>query len=161
MNSVKMIAALMTASVTVTALAASARQDLEVTTAAAQPREQGAADFFTGTVHVVGRFRREAPARLTGAIVTFQPGAYTIWHSHPLGQTLIVTEGAGFVQAEGGQIRRIAKGDIVWTPPGVSHWHGATPTGAMTHIAIAEALEGENVGRGARVTPAEYAAAPK
>ena len=132
---------------------------LQIVTAAEQPREPGAADFFTGKANVVGRFRREAPARVTGATVTFDPGAYTIWHSHPLGQTLIVTEGSGYVQVAGEAPRKIAKGDTVWTPPGVMHWHGATPTTSMTHIAIAEALEGENVGRGARVSPAEYAAA--
>jgi quercetin dioxygenase-like cupin family protein len=141
--------------------AATSRPKLEVVAAAEQPSEAGAADFFTGQASVVGRFRREAPARVTGATVTFQPGAYTIWHSHPLGQTLIVTDGVGFVQVEGEPARRIAKGDTVWTPPGVKHWHGATTAGSMTHIAIAEALEGENVGRGARVTPAEYAAAAK
>ena len=132
---------------------------LQIVTAAEQPREPGAADFFTGKANVVGRFRREAPARVTGAIVSFEPGAHTIWHSHPLGQTLIVTEGSGYVQVEGEPARKIAKGDTVWTAPGVMHWHGAAPTASMTHVAIAEALDGENVGRGARVTPAEYAAA--
>ena len=134
---------------------------LQIVAAADQPRERGAADFFTGNANVVGRFRRDAPSRVTGAIVTFDAGAHTIWHSHPLGQTLIVTEGSGYVQVEGEPARRIAKGDTVWTPPGVKHWHGATPTSSMTHVAIAEALEGENVGRGARVTAAEYAAASK
>jgi quercetin dioxygenase-like cupin family protein len=140
-------------------MAATAAHRLTVVAAADQPSEPGAADFFTGKAKVVGRFRREAPARVTGATVTFEPGAYTIWHSHPLGQTLIVTEGSGYVQAQGEPPRKIAKGDTVWTPPGVMHWHGATPSSSMTHVAIAEALDGENVGRGARVTPAEYAAA--
>jgi 4-carboxymuconolactone decarboxylase len=134
---------------------------LQIVAAADQPSEDGAADFFTGKARIVGRFKRDAPARVTGAIVTFQPGAYTIWHSHPLGQTLVVTEGSGYVQAEGEPIRKLAKGDIAWTPPGVMHWHGAMPDESMTHVAIAEALDGQNVGRGARVTPAEYAAAPR
>jgi 4-carboxymuconolactone decarboxylase len=149
------------AAIAATALAAGVGKPLEVVTAAEQPSEDGAADFFTGKARVVGRFKREAPARVTGAIVTFQPGAHTIWHSHPLGQTLIVTDGAGYVQAEGGPVRKIAKGDIAWTPPGVRHWHGATPESAMTHVAIAEALDGQNVGRGARVMTEEYAAAAR
>jgi quercetin dioxygenase-like cupin family protein len=160
MDRIGMFGALLISSVAIAVGATTATPQLQVVAAADQPREQGSADFFTGKAQVVGRFRREAPARVTGAIVTFEPGAYTIWHSHPLGQTLIVTEGSGYVQIAGGQVQKIAKGDTVWTPPGVMHWHGATPKTAMTHVAIAEALDGENVGRGARVTPAEYAAAP-
>jgi quercetin dioxygenase-like cupin family protein len=132
---------------------------LQIVAAVDQPSEEGPADFFTGKARIVGRFKRDAPARVTGAVVTFMPGAYTIWHSHPLGQTLIVTEGSGYVQVQGEPIRKLAKGDTAWTPPGVMHWHGAMSDTSMTHVAIAEALDGQNVERGARVTPAEYAAA--
>jgi quercetin dioxygenase-like cupin family protein len=159
MKRTHLIAGLLTGSVAV-AMAAGAEK-LQIVAAADQPSENGAADFFTGKARIVGRFKRDVPARVTGAVVTFQPGAYTIWHSHPLGQTLIVTEGSGYVQAEGEPIRKLAKGDIAWTAPGVMHWHGATPGTSMTHVAIAEALDGQNVARGARVTPAEYAAAPR
>jgi 4-carboxymuconolactone decarboxylase len=161
MNRAQVIGGMLAGSVAAVAMAASTKSTLQIVAAADQPSEDGAADFFTGKARVVGRFKREAPARVTGAIVTFQPGAYTIWHSHPLGQTLIVTEGNGYVQVDGGPVRKLAEGDIAWTAPGVMHWHGATPASSMTHVAIAEALEGENVGRGARVTPAEYAAASR
>ncbi len=161
MNRPQVMAALLTGCIAVVAMAASTKPALQIVAAADQPSEDGAADFFTGKARIVGRFKRDAPARVTGAVVTFQPGAYTIWHSHPLGQTLIVTEGSGYVQVEGEPVRKLAKGDIAWTPPGVMHWHGATRDTSMTHVAIAEALDGQNVGRGARVTPEEYAAAPR
>jgi quercetin dioxygenase-like cupin family protein len=162
MNRTQWMGAMLGGCVAAVAIAAGARPALQIVTAADQPSEDGAPDFFTGKARVVGRFKREAPARVTGAIVAFEPGGYTIWHSHPLGQTLIVTEGSGYVQAEGGPpVRKLAKGDIAWTPPGVKHWHGAAPATSMTHVAIAEALAGENVGRGARVTAAEYGAASR
>jgi 4-carboxymuconolactone decarboxylase len=161
MRTMQVIAGVMMGCMAIVALAAGTSGKLEIVEAADQPGEDGAADFFTGKARIVGRFKRDEPARVTGAIVTFQPGAYTIWHSHPLGQTLIVTEGSGYVQAEGGPIRKLAKGDIAWTPPGVMHWHGATPSTSMTHVAIAEALDGQNVERGPRVMPAAYAAAPR
>ncbi len=106
---------------------------------------QGPSDLFTGAVRIDSMFQAEAPARIGGATVTFEPGARTAWHQHPLGQTLIVTAGSGLVQAWDGPVREIHPGDRVWIPPGVKHWHGAAPTTAMTHIALAEALDGRVV----------------
>jgi quercetin dioxygenase-like cupin family protein len=108
-----------------------------------QPSSQGSADYFTGSVRVDPLFEAPTPARVRGALVTFEPGARTAWHTHPLGQTLIVT--AGWVQREGGSVEEIHPGDVVWFAPGEKHWHGATPTTAMTHIAIQEALDGKVV----------------
>jgi quercetin dioxygenase-like cupin family protein len=116
-----------------------------VTRAAIPSSQLGAAEHFTGAVHVAARFQRTAPARIGGAYVTFAPGARTAWHSHPLGQTLFVTDGSGFVQHWGGAVQAIEVGDVVWIPPRVKHWHGATSARAMTHIAIAEALDGKAV----------------
>jgi quercetin dioxygenase-like cupin family protein len=101
-------------------------------------------------------FQRNEPARVGGAIVTFEPGARTAWHTHPLGQTLIVTSGCGWVQREGGPIEEIHPGDLVWFEPGEKHWHGATPQTAMTHIAIAEALDGKAVDWMEKVTNEQY-----
>ncbi len=109
-----------------------------VTRAGSQPSAKGPADYFTGTVRIDAPFQATTPGRAGGATVTFEPGARTAWHTHPLGQTLIVTAGSGWVQREGGPIEEIRPGDIVWFAPGEKHWHGATPTTAMTHIAIAE-----------------------
>ncbi len=109
------------------------------------PSNPGPAEYFTGAVRIDARFQREAPARVGGATVTFEPGARTAWHTHPLGQTLIVTAGRGWAQREGGPVEEIRPGDIVWFAPGEKHWHGATATSAMTHIAIAEALDGRAV----------------
>lgn len=106
---------------------------------------KGPADCFTGNVRIDTPFATEAPARVSGATVTFEPGSRTAWHTHPLGQTLIVTFGHGRVQREGGRVEEIGPGDIVWFPPGEKHWHGASSDAAMTHIAIAEADEGGNV----------------
>lgn len=130
---------------------------LEITAPGAQP-VWGAAANFTGTVMVTSPFKASGQARLGGATVTFQPGARSHWHAHPLGQLLIVTEGEGLVQAEGGPVRRIKPGDVVWTAPGVKHWHGATPTSAMTHIAVAEAQDGQSVAWLEPVTNAAYRA---
>lgn len=124
----------------------------------AQPPTPGPADYFTGTVRIASRFQREAPARIGGAIVTFEPGARTAWHTHPLGQTLVVTAGLGLIQREGEAIEEIRPGDIVLIPPGVRHWHGATPTSSMTHIAMAEALDGRGVDWMEPVTDAQYTA---
>ena len=110
-----------------------------------QPSAKGPADWFTGSVRIDSPFQGSAPARVSGAIVTFEPGARTAWHTHPLGQTLIVTAGHGRAQREGGPIEEIRPGDIVWFAPGEKHWHGASPTTAMTHIAIAEMLDGKAV----------------
>ena len=104
---------------------------------------KGPADYFTGTVRLDPLFQAAAPARVAGTHVTFEPGARTAWHTHPLGQTLIVTSGRGWVQTWGGPVEEVFPGDVVWFPPGEKHWHGATPANAMTHIAIQEALDGK------------------
>jgi quercetin dioxygenase-like cupin family protein len=114
--------------------------------------------WFTGTVRIDSPFQGSDPARASGAIVTFEPGARTAWHTHPLGQTLIVTAGCRRVQREGGPIETIHPGDIVWFPPGEKHWHGAAPTTAMTHIAIAELLDGKAVDWMEKVTDEQYGA---
>ncbi|MFP3606430.1 cupin domain-containing protein [Paraburkholderia sp. SIMBA_053] len=113
--------------------------------AGSQPSSVGSADRFTGSVRVDSRFQAEAPARVGGATVTFDAGARTAWHTHPLGQTLIVTAGVGLVQQWGSAVQVMKAGDVVWIPPRVKHWHGATRTKGMTHIAIAEALDGKSV----------------
>ena len=123
------------------------------------PPSPGPADYFTGAVELKGRFQREAPARIGGASVSFAPGARTAWHTHPLGQTLIVTSGTGWVQREGGPVEEIQVGDIIWFAPGEKHWHGATATSAMTHIALAEALDGNSVDWLEQVSEADYSAA--
>lgn len=104
---------------------------------------RGSSDWFTGTVHIEPLFEAGPPARVRGALVTFQAGARTAWHTHPLGQTLIVTDGVGWAQRDGGPVEEIRPGDVVWFAPGEKHWHGATPTSLMTHIAIQEALDGK------------------
>ena len=106
---------------------------------------KGPAEWFTGQTRIDSQFKGVEPARVAGAIVTFEPGARTAWHTHPLGQTLIVTAGAGWAQTEGEARVEIRPGDVIWFPPGVKHWHGATPTTAMSHIAIQEALNGSPV----------------
>lgn len=131
---------------------------LEIVRRGSQPAQNGPAENFTGSVQVESRFQRSAPARVGGAMVTFQPSARTAWHTHPLGQTLIVTSGTGWVQREGSPKQEIRSGDIVWIPPGVKHWHGATSTTAMTHIAIAEALDGSPVKWMELVSDAQYGA---
>lgn len=110
-----------------------------------QKPQAGPASRFTGTVNVTSPFKGSGEARLGGATVTFQPGARTNWHVHPMGQMLVVTRGAGWVQAEGEPVRAIKPGDVVWTAPGVKHWHGAQPTEAMTHVAVSETVEGQSV----------------
>lgn len=109
------------------------------------PSTAGPASNFTGSVRVDTRFQTAAPARVGGGIVTFEPGARTAWHTHPLGQTLIVTAGAGRVQKWGEPVQDIRAGDLVWIPPGVKHWHGAAPTTGMSHVAISESLDGKSV----------------
>ncbi len=125
----------------------------------AQPSAKGPADWFTGSVRIDTPFQGEGPARVGGAIVTFEPGARTAWHTYPLGQTLIVTSGRGLAQRAGGPIEDIRPGDVVWFPPGEKHWHGAAPATAMTHIAIAEALDGKVVDWLEKVSDAQYLAA--
>lgn len=119
---------------------------------------EGAEDFFTGKVTVTGHFQREAPARVAGALVCFEPGARTAWHTHPLGQTLIVTQGVGWTQIEGGPKLEFYAGDILWCPAEHRHWHGATPHQSMTHIAIQESLDGKVVNWMEKVTDEVYLA---
>jgi quercetin dioxygenase-like cupin family protein len=118
---------------------------MEITRAGSKPSGKGPADWFTGTVRIDPLFTAPAQARVGGAAVTFEPGARTAWHTHPLGQTLIVTSGVGWVQREGGPVDKIRPGDVVWFQPGEKHWHGATATTAMTHVAIQESLDGTAV----------------
>ena len=121
-----------------------------------QSPTMGDAKYFTGKVTVTGPFRGTAPARVSGATVTFEPEARTAWHTHPLGQTLIVTSGRGFVQQDGGPIEAINTGDVVWIPPNVKHWHGAAPDSSMTHIAIAEVMDGKTVEWLEKVSDEQY-----
>ncbi|TAJ88205.1 cupin domain-containing protein [Reyranella sp.] len=132
---------------------------LEIKRNGSQPSGKGPADFFTGTVRVDPLFQQEAPWQSRGGTVTFEPGARTAWHTHPLGQVLVVTAGAGRVQREGGPVQAIGPGDVVWIPAGVKHWHGAAPTTAMTHIAITEAKDGKVVEWMEKVTDEQYAPA--
>ena len=118
---------------------------ITLTPIGSQPSARGPAEYFTGTVRIDSPFQASAPARVSGVTVTFEPGARTAWHTHPLGQTLFVTAGSGLVQEWGGPARKINPGDVVWIPPGVKHWHGAALTTAMTHLAIAEVLDGRAV----------------
>jgi quercetin dioxygenase-like cupin family protein len=131
-------------------------QPVTVQLAGSQPPSVGAAQNFTGAARVDGRFQGSAPARISGGTVTFEPGARTAWHTHPLGQTLIVTAGVGLVQHWGGPIQEIKPGDTVWIPPGVKHWHGASATSGMTHVAISEALDGKTVGWLEHVSDEQY-----
>jgi quercetin dioxygenase-like cupin family protein len=121
-----------------------------------QPSAKGPAEWFTGPVRIDSPFQGGAPARVAGAIVTFEPGARTAWHTHPLGQTLIVTSGCGRAQRDGGLIEEIRPGDVVWFEPGEKHWHGASPTTAMTHIAIQEQLDGKVVDWMEHVSDEQY-----
>jgi quercetin dioxygenase-like cupin family protein len=132
--------------------------NMEIKRVGSQPSSKGPADWFTGTVRIDSPFKGTEPSRVTGATVSFEPGARTAWHTHPLGQTLIVTAGCGWVQRWGGPVEEIRPGDIVWFPPGEKHWHGAAPTTAMTHIAIAEALDGKVVDWMGKVTNEQYGA---
>jgi len=119
--------------------------DITVTRAGSQTATAGSADNFTGSAHVLSRFKGTEPSRMSGGIVHFEAGARTAWHTHPLGQTLIVTEGEGRVQQWGGPIEVIKVGDVVWIPPGVKHWHGAAPNAPMTHVAVTEMLGNKTV----------------
>ena len=131
---------------------------MEIKRVGSQPSGRGPEAWFTGTVRVDPLFSAPEPARAGGALVTFEPGARTAWHTHPLGQTLIVTAGLGRVQREGGAIEEIRPGDVVWFPPGEKHWHGAGPTTAMSHIAIQEALNGSPVDWLEKVSDGQYGA---
>jgi quercetin dioxygenase-like cupin family protein len=123
---------------------------------ASRPSGKGPAEYFTGAVRVDMLFQPADPSRVAGAHVTFEPGARTAWHTHPLGQTLIVTSGCGWAQREGGPIEQIQPGDVVWFEPGEKHWHGATATTAMTHIAIQEQLDGKTVDWMEQVSDEQY-----
>jgi quercetin dioxygenase-like cupin family protein len=125
-----------------------------------QPSQKGPADWFTGSVRIDPLNTAPAPARHGVASVTFEPGARTAWHTHPLGQTLVVTAGAGWTQCEGEERVEIRAGDVIWCPPGHRHWHGATATTAMTHIAIQEALDGKMVHWMDHVTDEQYLGGP-
>ena len=122
---------------------------MEIKRAGSQPSAKGSTDYFTGTVRVDPLFQAPVLARVSGAAVTFEPGARTAWHTHPLGQTLVVTSGLGRVQRWGDPIEEIRPGDVVWFPPGEKHWHGASPTTALTHIAVQEQLDGKLPASGA------------
>jgi quercetin dioxygenase-like cupin family protein len=140
---------------------AESTQAVKVTRIGTQPSAAGSAENFTGAVRVDSRFQGTGPARVGGATVTFEPGARTAWHTHPLGQTLIVASGAGLVQRWEGPIQEIRPGDTVWIPPGVKHWHGASSTIALTHIAIAESLNGKSVTWMEKVSDTQYSAQSK
>jgi quercetin dioxygenase-like cupin family protein len=134
---------------------------MEIKRSGSQPSGQGSAEWFTGTVRLDPLFEAHDPARALGLSVTFEPGARTAWHTHPLGQTLIVTYGCGRVQRWGGPIEEIRPGDVVWISPGEKHWHGAAPTTAMTHIAVQEQLNGKVVDWMEEVSDQQYQAAKR
>ncbi|OAF03699.1 cupin [Bradyrhizobium centrolobii] len=121
-----------------------------------RPSQKGPEDWFTGAVRIDPLFQATEPARANAAQVTFEPGARTAWHTHPLGQTLIVTAGLGWVQREGGPVEEIRPGDVVWFPPGLKHWHGASPITALTHIAIQESAGGKTVDWMEKVSEEQY-----
>jgi quercetin dioxygenase-like cupin family protein len=130
--------------------------DIDIKRNGSRPSTKGSSDWFTGSVRVDPLFQTPDPGRVSGGQVTFEPNARTAWHTHPLGQTLVVTAGLGWVQREGGPIEEIRAGDVVWFPPGVKHWHGASPTTAMTHIAIQESVSGKNVDWMEKVSDDQY-----
>lgn len=129
---------------------------MDIKRSGSQPSAKGSADWFTGAVRIDPLFQAPAPARVQGASVTFEPGARTAWHTHPLGQTLIVTAGCGWAQREGGPVEEIRPGDVVWFAPGEKHWHGAAATTGMSHIALQEALDGKVVEWLEHVSDEEY-----
>jgi quercetin dioxygenase-like cupin family protein len=131
-------------------------QAIKITRSGSQPSRQGPTEYFTGSVRIEPLFDRNAPSHTSGGRVTFEPGARTAWHTHPLGQTLIVTAGSGWVRPWGGPIQEIREGDVVWIPPGQKHWHGATATTSMTHIAIQEYLDDKNVEWMEKVSDDQY-----
>jgi quercetin dioxygenase-like cupin family protein len=131
---------------------------MDIARSGTQSSRKGPAEYFTGTVRIDPLFQAPEPARVFGASVTFEPGARTAWHTHPLGQTLVVTAGCGLVQRWGGPIEHIRPGDVIWFPPGEKHWHGATATTAMTHIAIVEQLDGKTADWMEQVSDDQYRA---
>ena len=133
---------------------------MDIQRAGSRPSGKGPADYFTGSVRVDPLFEAPEPARVAGALVTFEPGARTAWHTHPLGQTVIVTAGLGWAQREGGPVETSRPGDVVWFPPGEKHWHGAAASTGMSHVAIQERLDGKAVEWLEQVTEAQYADGP-
>ena len=129
---------------------------MDIQRSGSRPSGKGPAEYFTGSVRVDPLFQAPAPARVVGVHVTFEPGARTAWHTHPLGQTLLVTAGRGLAQRDGGPIEELRPGDVVWFPPGEKHWHGASPTTAMTHIAIQEQQDGRAVDWLEKVSDDQY-----
>ena len=129
---------------------------MDIHLAGSRPTRRAPQEYFTGTVWQDPIIATAAPARIASNRVSFEPGARTAWHTHPLGQTLIITFGLGWVQHEGGPIEEVRPGDVVWFPPGEKHWHGATPTTAMTHIAVQELQNGKNVDWLEKVSDAQY-----
>lgn len=129
---------------------------MEIKRSGSQPSTKGSTEYFTGAVRIDPLFQANDPARAVSASVTFEPGARTAWHTHPLGQTLIVITGCGLVQRWDGHIEKIHPGDVVWIPPGEKHWHGATATTALTHIAIQEQLDGKTVDWMEKVSDKQY-----
>lgn len=138
------------------AASAELEKQVKIQRSGSQPSRPGPEEYFTGKVRIDAPFAGSEPARVGGATVTFEPGARTAWHTHPLGQTLIVTQGRGWIQVWGEAIQEMNQGDIVWIPEDVKHWHGATPDTAMTHIAIAESLNGSPVDWMEKVSDAQY-----
>jgi quercetin dioxygenase-like cupin family protein len=134
---------------------------MEIKRVGSQASAMGPSEWFTGTVRIDPLFQTPEPALVQGASVTFELGARTAWHMHPLGQTLIISAGCGWVQREGGPIEEVRPGDVVWIPPGEKHWHGATPTTAMTHLAIQEKLNGKVVDWMEQVSDEQYRAGPR
>ena len=129
---------------------------MDIKKSGSQPSTKGPADYFTGTVRIDPLIHANAPARVFAASVTFEPGARTAWHTHPLGQTLIVTAGCGRAQHWGGPIEEIRPGDVIWFPPGEKHWHGAAPSTAMTHLSIVEELNGQSANWMEHVSNEQY-----
>ena len=129
---------------------------MEIKRNGSEPSRKAPAEYFTGAVQVLPLFPTHDPSRTSGGKVTFEPGARSAWHTHPLGQILIVTDGTGWIQQWGEPIQEIRKGDVIWIPPGVKHWHGATPTTAMTHVAIQEQFNGKAVDWMEKVTDEQY-----
>jgi quercetin dioxygenase-like cupin family protein len=156
----KVIAAVVVMAFAAACAQAQTSSGLKITRNGAQPATRGPVENFTGSVRVDTQFLADAPARVSGGLVTFDPGAYSAWHTHPVGQTLIVTQGVGLVQRWDGPVQEIRPGDVVWIPPGEKHWHGATPSSGMSHFAISEQLAGKGVEWLEKVTDAQYRSRP-
>jgi quercetin dioxygenase-like cupin family protein len=146
-TALRAIAGVFVAAIMARAMPATAQRSttMQITPSGSQASRKGPGEWFTGTVRIDPLFQVPEPGRASGGHVTFEPGARTAWHTHPLGQTLIITSGLGWVQREGGPVEEVRPGDIVWFPPAEKHWHGASKDAAMTHIAIQEAINGKNV----------------